>query len=158
MTDTAIIERDEAVTTALEEGRSLAKVRKQFGLSVSELDAVLERCFPLDTAARLRTIRSDLSKLDVLIEKLYLRAISDEGDVNSATAVIRAWERKAELLGLDAVQRVDLTITPPQYQESRHDRIRQAIFSMARGPDYRPNGGDSAVGALSDSGDKEPSR
>jgi hypothetical protein len=97
MTDAAVIEqRDEAIVGALVAGRSVRAVQREFSLTITELDQALERCFPLDTAARLRTIRADLSKLDRLIEKFYLRAIAS-GDVNSATLVVKAWERKAAL-------------------------------------------------------------
>src|SRR5262249_18710435 len=106
MTDAAAIgQRDEAVVQALVAGRSVRVVRREFSLTVNELDQALERCFPLDTSARLRQIRGDLSKLERLIEKFYLKALAGDGDVNSAILVVKAWERKAALLGLDAVQR-----------------------------------------------------
>jgi hypothetical protein len=77
MTDTAVIEqRDGAIVEALVAGRSVRLIQREFSLTVVELDQALERCFPLDTAARLRTIRGDLGRLDRLIEKFYLRAIA----------------------------------------------------------------------------------
>src|SRR5262249_38071222 len=122
MTDTAVIEqRDEQIVEALVAGRSVRVVQREFSLTFTELDQALERCFPLDTAARLRTIRGDLSRLDRLIEKFYLKAIAGDGDVNSATLVVKAWERKAALLGLDAVQRIDLQIVQQPQQETQHN-------------------------------------
>ena len=72
-------------------------------------------------------IRGDLSRLDRLIEKFYLKAIAGDGDVNSATLVVKAWERKSALLGLDAVQRIDLQIINPPKAPPRHELIREAI-------------------------------
>src|SRR5215471_13856969 len=131
MTDAAVIEqRDEAIVEALVAGRSVRVVQREFSLTVAELDAALERCFPLDNAARLRMIRGDLSRLDRLIEKFYLKAIAGDGDVHSGLLTVKAWERKAELLGLDAVQRIDLQIINPPQEVPRHEKIRQAIMRL----------------------------
>src|SRR5215472_12151410 len=138
MTDIATIEqRDEAIVGALVAGRSVRVIQREFSLTVVELDQALERCFPLDVSARLRTIRGDLGRLDRLIEKFYLKAIAGDGDVNSAALVVKAWERKAELLGLDAVQRIDLQIINPPQQVSRHEKIREAIMRLTEQPPVR---------------------
>jgi hypothetical protein len=68
MIDIAIEQRDEAIAEALVSGRSVRVVRKEFGLTVSELDAALERLWPVDNQARLRMIRGDVGKLDRLTE------------------------------------------------------------------------------------------
>jgi hypothetical protein len=138
MTDiTAIEQRDDAIVGALVAGRSVRAVQREFSLTITELDQALERCFPLDNAARVRTIRGDLSRLDRLIEKFYLKAIAGDGDVNSAALVVKAWERKAELLGLDAVQRIDLQIISPPEAPARHERIREAIMRLTEQPPVR---------------------
>jgi hypothetical protein len=147
MTDAVAIEqRDDAIVGALVAGRSVRVVQREFSLTVAELDAALERCFPLDNAARLRMIRGDLSRLDRLIEKFYLKAIAGDGDVNSATLVVKAWERKSALLGLDAVQRIDLQIINPPQQVPRHERIRQVIERLTQGPDRQLNDGNGSLG------------
>src|SRR5215831_2300904 len=157
MTNTAGIEqRDEAIVGALVAGRSVRVVQREFSLTVIELDQALERCFPLDTAARLRTIRADLGKLDRLIEKFYLKAIAGDGDVNSAALVVKAWERKAELLGLDAVQRIDLQIINPPQQVPRHERIREAIMRLRSDVTNDGNDEDSAVDTLADAERSKP--
>ena len=142
MTDTAAVEqRDEAIVGALVAGGSVRVVQREFSLTVIELDQALERCFPLDTAARLRTIRGDLSRLDRLIEKFYLKAIASDGDVHSGLLTVKAWERKAELLGLDAVQRIDLQIINPPQQVPRHEKIRQVIMNLRVGDGQQSNDG-----------------
>jgi len=156
MTDTAAIEqRDDAIVGALVAGRSVRVVQREFSLTVAELDAALERCFPLDNAARLRMIRGDLSRLDRLIEKFYVKAITGNGDVHSGLLTVKAWERKAELLGLDAVQRIDLQIINPPKAPPRHELIREAIERLTgrqlpNDGNGRPLDNDSAVDALAD--------
>ena len=87
MTDIAAIEqRDEAIVGALVAGRSVRAIQREFSLTVTELDQALERCFPLDNAARLRTIRGDLSRLDQLIEVFYAKALG--GDVQSGAVTV----------------------------------------------------------------------
>jgi hypothetical protein len=140
MSDTAAIgERDEAVAEAITSGRSLRLVRKEFSLTEAELDAVLERLWPVSTEARIRMIKHDVGCLQRLIEKFYEKALG--GDVNSATLVVKAWERKAALLGLDAVQRIDLQIIRPPDAPSQYDRITAALMSLK----YGPNGRDGAA-------------
>jgi hypothetical protein len=100
-----------------------------------------------------------LGKLDRLIEKFYLKAIAGDGDVNSAALVVKAWERKAELLGLDAVQRIDLQIINPPQEVPRHEKIRMAIERLtgrAIDGNTRPLDDDDAVDTPSDAGHSEP--
>src|SRR5262245_19520469 len=154
MTDTAIAtqdERDQQIEKALTAGRSLRTVQREFRLTVGELDQALQRCFPLDTAARLRTLRGDLSHLTRRIETFYTKALA--GDVNSGVLCVRAWERKAALLGLDAVQRIDLQIVRPANEPTRHERIREAILRLTRGPEFGDGNG-AAPSVASD--DPEP--
>jgi hypothetical protein len=147
MTDAVAIEqRDEQIVGALVAGRSVRVVQKEFSLTIAELDAALERCFPLDNAARLRMIRGDLSRLERLIEKFYLKAIAGDGDVHSGLLTVKAWERKAELLGLDAVQRIDLQIINPPQEVPRHEKIRMAIERLTGREQFRqPNGDGQSV-------------
>ena len=146
MTDiTAIEQRDDAIVGALVAGRSVRAVQREFSLTITELDQALERCFPLDNAARVRTIRGDLSRLDRLIEKFYLKALAGNGDVDSATLVVRAWERKSALLGLDAVQRIDLQIVQAPQAETRHDKIRRVFWELRHPGQPMPDGWPSSA-------------
>jgi hypothetical protein len=125
MTDTAVIERDEAVAEAISSGRSLRLIRKDFSLSERELDGILEKLWPLSTEARIRTIKHDVACLQRLIETLYEKGLN--GDVNAAVACIRAFERKATMLGLDASTLIDLHVVKPPEYKSQHERISQVI-------------------------------
>ena len=147
MTDTAIEQRDEQVAEAITGGRSLRVVRKEFGLTLAELDAALERVWPIDTAARLRMIRAGGGKLDRLIEVFYTKAIA--GDVNSGVLAVKALERKAELFGLDAVQRIDLQIVRPPDAPTSYQRITDVLLALKHG-NGRPNGDDAAPSVAPD--------
>ena len=141
MTDTAIEERDEQVAEAITGGKSLRLVRKQFALTESELDSILERLWPLSHEARLRTIKHDVACLQRLIEKLYEKGLA--GDTNAAVACIRAWERKAALLGLDAAQRIDLQVVPQEAAQG-YERIYEVLQELAHEVGDGGNGSDPA--------------
>jgi hypothetical protein len=73
VTDTAIEERDEAIAEALVAGRSVRSVRKEFNLTLDEIDAIIARTWPVDNRARVRMIMTDLGLLDRLIAEFYQR-------------------------------------------------------------------------------------
>jgi len=135
MTDAAIEDRDEAVVEAITAGRSLRAVQREFRLTVTEFDQALERCFPLDVAARTRMIRGDLAKLDRLIDEFYQRALK-EHDPHSAMVAIKAWERKHDITGAGAAQRIDLTVMPKEH-ETDHEQVKNAIMTMTKGANWR---------------------
>ena len=66
-------QREEAVATALLSGRSVSAVRKEFGLSIDEIDAIIARTWPVTPHARVRQVMLDLGKLDRLISEFYQR-------------------------------------------------------------------------------------
>jgi hypothetical protein len=51
-------------------------VKKQFALSDAELDASLQRLWPVDHAARVRMIKRDVCRLDKLTETFYAKALA----------------------------------------------------------------------------------
>jgi hypothetical protein len=150
MTDTAIEQRDEAnlpeqreeaVVRALLSGRTVRSVRKEFNLTLDEIDAIIARTWPVDGRARVRMIMMDCGKLDRLIAEFYRRAIA-QGDVAAGTLAVKAMERKHQLTGVEAATRIDLqVITQPKEMRS-FERIKAAVYAIARG--QQPNG-DAAV-------------
>jgi hypothetical protein len=80
-----------------------------------------------------------------LIEKFYLKAIAGDGDVHSGLLTVKAWERKAELLGLDAVQRIDLQIINPPREVPRHEKIAEVIMRLTGRDGQQPNGDGSPL-------------
>jgi len=140
MTDTAIgtaigqEQCDEAIAEALTAGRSLRAVRKEFELSTAELDGALERLWPIDAVARLRMIKSDLGKLDRLTQVFYEKALA--GCIQSGLLTVRIWERKHELLGMNAAAKFEVVTAPPE-APPRHERIREAIMRLTEQPPVR---------------------
>ena len=79
-----------------------------------------------------------------MLETFYSRAI-EKPDTQAGLLVVKILERRALLLGLDSPQKLDIVQLQAQQTPSRHERIREAVFRMARGPDWQPNGGDRDV-------------
>ena len=153
MTDTAIGQRDEQVAEAIVSGgRSLRLVQKQFGLSAGELDAVLERLWPVDAAARIRMIKRDVGRLEALMAPFYERAVKDR-DVPSGVLVVKVFERLHELCGLNSAARVDLQIITQPKEMRSFNKIREAVYRVARGPDWHPDAGNGSPSDGSNSGD-----
>jgi len=46
-------------------------------------------------------------------------------------------ERKAAILGTDAAQKLDIVQVQAQKEPSQHDKIKDAIMRVARGPNWR---------------------
>jgi len=84
MSDTEIVgqeQRDEAIADAIVSGRSLRSVRKEFGLSQVEVDAALERLWPIDTQSRLRMIMADVGQITRLTQVFFEKGLA--GDTQS---------------------------------------------------------------------------
>jgi len=165
MTDTAIgtaigqEQCDEAIAEALTAGRSLRAVRREFGISTAELDGSLERLWPIDAVARLRMIKSDLGKLDRLTQVFYEKALA--GCIQSGLLTVRIWERKHELLGMNAAAKFEVITAPPE-APSRHEKIREVIMRLTQ-PEQFQNGGnrppfddDGTVDVLADAERSKP--
>jgi hypothetical protein len=143
--DTAVEQRnDEAIAEAIVSGRSLRAVRKEFGLSQAEIDSALERLWPVDTAARVRMIKRDVGRLDRLIEKFYEKALA--GCIQSGLLTVRIYERLHGLVGLDAVQRIDLAITAPPEAPTRARSDLRSDYARSRA------GASSAAGLTQEAG------
>jgi len=119
-------QRDEAIADAIVSGRSLRAVRREFGPSV--VDAALERLWPIDTQSRLQMIKADLGKIDRLTQIFFEKALA--GDVQSGLLTVRIWERKHELLGMNAAAKFEVVTRPPDAISS-HEKIRRTIMEFA---------------------------
>ena len=128
-------QREEAVATALLSGRSVNAVRKEFGLSIDEIDAIIARTWPVTPRARVRQVMLDLGKLDRLISEFYQRSLVSEDATSAAfaTVAIKAMERKHDLVGMSAATRIDLQIIRPPDAISSHEKIRRTIRSSSGG-------------------------
>ena len=145
MTETAIQERDEAIAEALTVGRSVRAVKREFGLSTDEIDAVLERLWPIDLQSRLRMIKTDLGQLSRLMQVFYEKALA--GDVQSGLLTVRIWERKHELLGMNSAVKVQIMQEPAQAPDS-FEKIYNAITRVANEYQEKRRNGDTGADEL----------
>jgi hypothetical protein len=120
-------QRDEAIADAIVSGRSLRAVRKEFGLSQAEIAGALERIWPVDTASRLQMIKADLGQITRLTQVFFEKGLA--GDTQSCLCAVRLWERKHELLGMNAAAKFEVVTRPPEAKSS-HQRIADAINQM----------------------------
>src|SRR5262249_52892096 len=139
-------QREEAVATALLSGRSVNAVRKEFNLTLNEIDAIIARAWPVTPRARVRQVMLDLGKLDRLISEFYQRSLVSEDATSAAfaTVAIKAMERKHDLVGMSAATRIDLQVIRPPDAPSQYDRITAALMSLKYGPSGCPNGDGAA--------------
>jgi len=161
MTDTAIEQRDadlpeeEAVVTALLAGRTVNSVRKQFNLTIDDIDRIIARAWPVDQRARVRMIMTDLGKLDRLIDEMVQRSFAAEGQVSAAfaNAAIKGLERKHDLCGMSAASRIELQVIRPPSEQTSYEKITQVLLGLKH--DHRPNGDGAAPVSSADGPDRE---
>src|SRR5262245_13991165 len=160
-------ERDEAITAARIAGTSSRALAKQYSCSNREIEEAVDRrlSYELDQRQRLRLVKLSVGRIETLMSSFYERAVKDK-DVSAGVLLCKLEERLAMRLALDAstTQRVDVYQVTAAEQPKSFDRIRQAIYRVARGPDWHPNDGNGApregggaVAVLSPPGDDEPS-
>ena len=125
-------QRDEAIADAIVSGRSLRAVRREFGLSQTEIDATLERLWPIDTASRLQMIKADLGQITRLTQVFFERSLA--GCTQSCLCAVRLWERKHELLGMNAAAKFEV-VTAPRDAPSSYQRITEVLLALKHGPD-----------------------
>jgi hypothetical protein len=131
--------RDDFILQERLAGRSARSISKELRCTVGEVNAALDRVLPqLDNAMRLRHISLDLQRLDELLKVFFARAV-EKVDAQAGLLCVKILERKSAMLGLDAAQRIDLSVQPPEHSETGHEAIKAAIMRVARGPDWRPS-------------------
>ena len=149
--------RDDFILQERLSGRSARSIGKQLNLTVGEVNASLDRTLPtIDNDPRRRYVALDMGRLDGLLETFYSRAI-EKADAQAGLLVVKILERRALMLGLDSPQKLDIIQLQAQRQPSSHEKIREAIFRCARGPNWKPNDGDGDVDTPSSSNGSESS-
>jgi len=142
---------DEAITEAITEARiagtSTRALAKQHHISSREVDAAVDRCldYQVDNAMRLRLVKLNVERIEALMKPFYERATSDTVDALSVAAgslYCKLAERLSLLLGLDQspTARVDVYQVQAQEQPSDYERIRAAIYAVARPNGRLPSG------------------
>src|SRR5262245_44989952 len=129
--------RDDFILQERLSGRSARSISKELHCTVADVDASLDRTLPkIDNNAKLRSIALDLDRLDELLKVFFKRAI-EKTDCQAGLLVVKILERKAAILGTDAAQKLDIVQVQAQKEPSQHDRIKDAIMRVARGPNWR---------------------
>src|SRR5262249_36334719 len=129
-------ERDEAITEARIAGISTRALAKQHHVSNREISEAVDRRldYKLDHATRLQQVKLNVARLEALMAPFFERATKDR-DVLAGTLCVKIAERLSLLLGLDhpAQSRIDVYRYEASRQPSSHERIREAIYKVARG-------------------------
>ena len=129
--------RDDFILQERLSGRSARSISKELCCTVADVDASLDRTLPkIDNAAKLRIIALDLDRLDELMKVFFKRAIEKQ-DCQAGLLVVKILERKAAILGTDAAQKLDIVQVQAQKEPSQHDKIKDAIMRVARGPNWQ---------------------
>lgn len=150
---TATEQRDEMISAELMAGRSVRSIQKQFGINTAELDRILEKRWPIDLAARRRMVMTDLGKLDQLAQVFFEKGMA--GDVPSGTLAVKIWERKHELVGLNAATRIEV-VQAPADQPDDFQRIYDAISRCAAEQKAKRGNGTLALKASDPDPDSDP--
>jgi hypothetical protein len=152
----------EAITAARISGVSSRVLATQRGCSNSDIEAAVDRrlSYELDGRQRLRQIKLSVARIEGLMLPFYEKAVRDN-DVAAGTLCCKLEERLSLLLGLDQspTARVDVYAYRAEQQPRSFDRIREAVYRVARGPNWRDgrdDGGQLEPPAVDGNGSAEP--
>src|SRR5262249_5241488 len=164
-------ERDEAITEARISGTSSRALVKRYPEMTSrDIEAAVDRRldYELDDRMKLRSVKLDLARIERLFEFFFAMATTGERDVvavSAGTLCCKLLERKALFTGTEAPLqgRVDVYQVEQHQQPSSYQKITDVLMALKYSGHPSgdgasdPNGGDSAVGALSD-GDSDEAK
>jgi len=123
--------RDDFILLERLSGKSARAISKQLRCTVGEVDASLDRTLPkIDNDARRRYVALDLNRLDALLKTFFALAI-EKADAQAGLLVVKILERRANLLGLDSPQKLDIIQVQAKDAPSSHERIKQVILEFA---------------------------
>lgn len=134
------------------EGLTLAAIGAKLGITKQSAHELIARELAEAAAARKdlaeHQLEAELAAIDFVIAGMAPKVA--KGDAKAATAYLRAMERRAKLLGLDAPTKTDLTsggkpitpITPsdPRWQELQAQHLGSVRQGVDHVPAARPDG------------------
>lgn len=147
------------------EGHSFLAIGQRLGITrQAAFDAVERELKAVAAETRnlaAQTLEVELSRLDFVLQSLTPKVI--KGDPKAAMAFLKAQERRAKLLGLDAPTRADTTLSGPggapvevsvavADPTALHARLAATAARAARGADPGAAGGPDGDGAGGDRG------
>jgi hypothetical protein len=156
-------DRDESIIEARITGTSTRALAKLHRCTSDEIEKAIDRRldYEVDNRMRLRAVKLSAARLDELRKPFFEKA--KQGDTQAGLLCVKIEERLAMLFALDQspTARVDVYQIQQAEQPKSFEKIRQAIYRVARGPDWHPDDGNGApregggaVAVLSDSDDE----
>jgi hypothetical protein len=141
-------ERDEEIYAAYESGKTIRVLAREFRISVMEIERAIDRCLPVfNTQTQMRAYKREIRKLEDVGSKYHARAM--QGDIDSGHLYARINERYCAMQGWSSVNiRLDPYTAQVKEQPSQHEQIRDAIFRLKYGPQWKPSDSFGADGAL----------
>jgi hypothetical protein len=102
-----------------------------------EIDLAIDRCMlPFTTATRMRAYKRENQRLENVCAYYYAKAMA--GDLDSAHVYARCSERLAAINGWSSVNiKLDPVAAQVAEQPTQHERIKDAIMTLAKGPRWR---------------------
>jgi len=134
-------ERDEEIYEAWQSGKTLRVLAREFTLSVTDVERAIDRCLPpFNALNQMRAYKRELQKLEDIGAKYHALAMADDSNTEFAHIFARINERRCSMAGWSSISvRLDPVTAQAQEQPSDYEKIRRAVFGVARGdPDYKP--------------------
>jgi len=130
-------EEDERIYALWQSGKTLRTCAREMGISPLEVEYAIDRCLPpFSSASQLRAYKRDLQRLDDVGSYYYTKAMA--GDLDSAHIYARINERRSSMSGWSSVNvRLDPVAAQTAERPSQHERIKDAIMRLAKGPNWR---------------------
>src|SRR5215831_21164231 len=139
----SIDEQDEQIFAAWKSGKGQRDIAREMGLSQTVVEQAIDRALPtLSQITQSRSYKRQLFLMEDLNTEFYAIAKSAKSDLrdryDAAHLCARLNERVCAMNGWSSFNlRMDPVAAQAAEQPSRHDRIKDRIMTIARGPNWR---------------------
>ena len=132
-------------------GEGVAEIASFFGRKPEEIKSVIDKClqkYMVEMAESVEQVRNlELFRLDGMLEKLW----KFRDDPRTVDSILKVMDRRAKLMGLDAVQKTELALTG--LENLTDEQIRARLANLAAAASETPGGGGSPDGGASSPGE-----
>jgi len=130
----AVFDRDRRAFRLRLAGVSVLRIAEELNCSPAQVeDSLVRMCGGVTPELRARTIRIELERLDELQKAHYKHAM--DGGIAATTVLLKIMERRAKMLGLDALPQADPLAGTMAKQETSTERIRRAVEAIINEPE-----------------------
>lgn len=127
------------------QGRTVQDIAREFGVSPRQVHYYLRDAVQLIDATQWLEVetQTDLDRLEALFEAYWADAVglnSKDRDKEAATLILRILAQKAQLLGLNAPKRVDISVLIAEWAERKGlsmDDVKDVTYSMFPRPEVK---------------------